>query len=258
MSSYWQRRTSEGKTPTIRVSTQVSFLSVARLPPFDDFAFQTQAWYANRLITNVTGADGSVTSMSGKLAGIVLRFSQPNLYTRIQVREAGVAAVRVCDGFDVEFDSLVSCFGQEECGNPSLSPILATRGFYQLCEAFVHTVLGWHSNTEGLFGYVHGYLGQIHHHGCNGPIFHAVVWVEQPNLPVDGGYATSAMLVRGDPIDGPPPACSIPPLLYLVHSVNASTQFCPILSGRQAYGIRQTHPPRSLFLLYVFPFFRGN
>ena len=43
-------------------------------------------WCTNHLISGITGTDGSVNTMSSKLAGMVLCFGQPNLYLRIQVQ----------------------------------------------------------------------------------------------------------------------------------------------------------------------------
>lgn len=39
---------------------------------FEGLDFQTQVWYANHLLSDIAGADGSVAPMTGKLAGMVL------------------------------------------------------------------------------------------------------------------------------------------------------------------------------------------
>lgn len=98
-------------------------------------------------------------------------------------------ALCIYDEFDHEFDSLVSPFSRETCEDPFSPAICAIRGFLHLCQAFVHKVLGWQSQEEGLFGQVDAFLGQVHHHGCNGPIFHPLELSPIPQCILDSTWS---------------------------------------------------------------------
>jgi hypothetical protein len=70
--------------------------------------------------------------------------------------------------------------------------------FYDTCHTFIHNIIGWNSEEEGLFRKINGYLGKVHQHKKDGPIFHTIIWVDQPNSLKKGEYKTAAIIARGE------------------------------------------------------------
>ena len=152
--------------------------NIALLPTtFDPRDFHFQVWQGNKLFARILGADSSPTKSTGELAGMILRLGQPNLYAELPMHENGIAAGRVFSGFDVEFDTLVAAFEVDIVRLDGLGTARAVATFYDTCQAFIHHIIGWNSVEDSLFGKINGYLGQVHQHETDGPIFHAVIWV---------------------------------------------------------------------------------
>jgi hypothetical protein len=171
--------------------------NIALLPTaFDHQNFPFQVWQGNKLFACILGADGSPTKSAGELEGMILHLGQPNLYTMLPVSENGITAARVFNSFDVEFDALISAFEVDIAAQngPDVARTVAT--FYDTCQAFIHNIIGWNSVEEGLFRKINGYLGQVHQHKTDGPMFHAVIWVGQLNSLMKEGYNTAAILVK--------------------------------------------------------------
>jgi hypothetical protein len=173
----------------------------------------------------------------GELAGMILHLGQPNLYAKLPMHKGGVGARRVFTGIDAKFDAVITAFATDTGNQNELHTSHAVTAFYNTCHMFVHSIVGWNSAKEGLFGKINGYLGQVHHHEMDRPTFHAIIWVDQPNSLTEGGYEMSAVIARGDCHDGVwRPASNTnqmgAPLngSFTARCINTSTRFYPILS----------------------------
>jgi hypothetical protein len=128
--------------------------------------FQTCARLGNSVLSTIQGTDGCNTKLVGKLAGMVLRLGQPNLYANLQLDQGGKRVVRVFSGYNKEFDELVGSFPDARLPDKNITAIRGLCAFHDICQVFVSKVIRRPpmengSQEEGLFGKVNGYVGKI-------------------------------------------------------------------------------------------------
>ena len=88
-------------------------------------------------------------------------------------------------------------FPEVPLGNKNMAVIAKLHGFYDICQAFIHSLLGWKSSDEGLFGEVNAYLGNITHNKMEGLKFQALVWINQPDSLASFSLDTKTLIRRG-------------------------------------------------------------
>lgn len=136
-------------------------------------------------------------SHSSKLAGMILQFGQPNLHTHLLLCKNGKKILQVFNAYNKEFDNLVHCFPAVPLGDEDITAIGKLCMFLDVCHAFIHSLLGWKSSDEGLFGKVDTYLENITYNEVEGFKFQVLIWVNQPDYLVSPSLDTNTLIRRG-------------------------------------------------------------